>query len=449
MDSPRRVLVSISERIRSVDPLAVLENLHRDSSLVQLASLGCAYWARPSEGFAIAAFGAATVLSPAGPERFATVDREWASLLRESQIDGVAETRGVGPILIGGFSFDAGGPHTSRWEGFPAAHMIVPRVHVTTSSDGSWLTVTRLADAPGPTDEALRNAVREAASSGTARNGNGSLGLKVVVDLPDGQWRSIVSDAVSVIRSGDVKKIVLARSVSGAASHAIDPFDVLRRLESSQPDAFIYGYWRGDKVFAGASPERLAKLEGRTILASSLAGTVRRGATPEDDAALADQLRRSSKDIAEHAAVRDMLHDVLSDVSDNVTSSDEPEVMRLSNVFHLHTEVKAELRNGSSLLDVVDLLHPTPAVGGSPRDAALEFIDEREELDRGWYAGPIGWVGAKDGEFAVALRSGVISGSGFSLFAGCGIVAGSDPELELTESELKLQPMKSAIAESA
>jgi isochorismate synthase EntC len=122
--------------------------------------------------------------------------------------------------------------------------------------------------------------------------------------------------------------------------------------------------------------------------------------------------------------------------------------MRLSNVSHLHTEVTADLESGNSLLDVVARLHPTPAVGGSPREAALEFIHTKEKLDRGWYAAPVGWIDRRGGDLAVALRSGILRGSTFTLFAGCGIVGDSDPQLELAESSLKLQPMKSAIAKS-
>jgi isochorismate synthase EntC len=141
-----------------------------------------------------------------------------------------------------------------------------------------------------------------------------------------------------------------------------------------------------------------------------------------------------------------MLRDILSELGENVASDDEPKLLTLSNVHHLHTEVEADLRPGYSLLDVVDRLHPTPAVGGTPRDAALDFIRENERLDRGWYAAPIGWIDRNGGEFAVALRSGIISGPEFAIFAGCGIVADSDPELELAESVLKLQPMQTAIA---
>ena len=451
-----RVLVSLVERINSVDPLAVLHALHRaasaDGGLRQLAARGSAYWARPSEGFAIAALGAAAVLSPSGPERFAKLNHEWSSLLQQAQVDGAFQNvRGIGPLLIGGFSFAPDGPQTDTWRGFPSSHMIVPEVHVTSIGGESWLTVSSMVEADrasiaAPAIEEVRDAILRA---GSASNSNLSTGrVTASDDLPADEWTGAVARAVGAIRAGRMQKVVLARSVSGEASGEIDPVRVLRNLQDENPDAFVYGYWRNDAAFVGASPERLVRVDDEKIRASSLAGTVARGVTPEDDELLAAQLRASAKDIAEHVAVRDMLHDALSGVARNIESGNRPDIMRLSHVYHLHTEVTADLRSGSSLLDVVARLHPTPAVGGSPREAALDFIQTMEKLDRGWYAAPVGWIDRRGGDLAVALRSGILRGSRFTLFAGCGIVGDSEPQLELAESSLKLQPMKSAIAKS-
>jgi isochorismate synthase EntC len=159
-------------------------------------------------------------------------------------------------------------------------------------------------------------------------------------------------------------------------------------------------------------------------------------------------LLSSTKDLAEHSAVRDALFNSLSEISDDVEAAETPSLLTLPNLHHLHTPVRARLREGHSLLDVVARLHPTPAVGGTPREAALRFIRNHEQLDRGWYAAPIGWIGQESGEFGVALRSAVIAGPQATLFAGCGIVADSDPALEYMESVLKLRPMQTAISEA-
>jgi isochorismate synthase len=453
----RRILVSLSERVPIRDPLGALETCCRTlSAEMQLADhlhAGMAYWARPSQSFAIAAIGAAAVLSPTGAERFASIDDEWRWILSNALIESDSrDLPSVGPILIGGFSFDPEGPRTERWRGFPSAHMIVPQMHLSAVDGESWLTVSAVVDEKNQFSAheleqigIMRDAILSTEPAVT--RSEGSL-IEISDDLPGDEWRGVVREAVADIRANDLRKVVLARSIHGTTSEPANAFAVLRELSTVHQEALIFGYWRDEKAFVGASPERLAQLAEGTISASSLAGTVRRGTTTEEDASFARELQSSTKDLAEHAAVRDMLHEILSEVAENVTSPDAPEIVSLSNVHHLHTEVRADLCDHRSLLDVVSRLHPTPAVGGTPRDRALEFIRQNERLDRGWYAAPIGWLDRNGGEFAVALRCGVIDANKFALYAGCGIVADSDPDQELAESNLKLEPMRSAIAES-
>jgi len=456
LKSGRNVLVSLSERVPIRNPLASLEHCYRaTSSDMQLAdhvAAGMAYWARPSQGFAIAAFGAAAVLSPTGHDRFALVDDEWKFLISNSLTESESGARqGVGPILIGGFSFDSDSPQTERWRGFPSAHMIVPQIHLTRVDGDTWLTLSAAVDRSSAIESSvsdlanLRSIMLDSPQETAA---SGGTTIEISDDRPEAEWRDVVSQAVDEIRSSELRKVVLARSVHGITSEPVNSFAVIRQLSRVHRDALIFGYWRNEKAFVGASPERLVQLEGRTVSASSLAGTVARGLTPSEDDALALELTSSAKDLAEHALVRDMLHDILSDVAENVSSPAVPEILTLSNVHHLHTEVRGDLCDDYSLLDVVSRLHPTPAVGGTPRDEALDFISKNEELDRGWYAAPIGWLDRNSGEFAVALRSGIISDDEFALYAGCGIVADSDPAEELQESILKLEPMRAAIASS-
>jgi isochorismate synthase len=421
--------------------------------LADHVALGMAYWARPSQGFAIAAIGAAAVLSPtATNDRFAAVDDEWRLLLSDALIESESQDLpAVGPTVIGGFSFDPDGPRSTRWMDFPSAHLIVPQLHLTMIGGESWLTVATVVDEhgkPNRSSEELANLRGSFLSTDLSRTHDEGSVIELNSDLPEDQWKGLVAEAVQTIRSDELRKVVLARSVQGLTSQPANPFAVLRQLSLSHRDALIYGYGRGEKVFAGASPERLVSLEGNTVSASSLAGTVKRGTNPEEDETLAFELQASSKDLGEHAAVRDMLHEILSEVGDDVSSPETPGILTLSNVHHLHTEVTANLRNGYSLLDVVSRIHPSPAVGGSPRQKALDFIRENENLDRGWYAGPVGWMDRNGGEFAVALRSGIIDGPSFALYAGCGIVADSNPAQELAESTLKLDPMLSAISAS-
>lgn len=464
----RRVLVSVAEQVASVDPLDVLAALERgaarDQVLAANAAAGRMYWAQPREGFALAGLGGAATVAPASTTRFDDVDAAWAAL-RESAmvVDDSRGAPGVGPALMGGAAFEPRGSREKHWDGFPAALFVLPRVQVTTVNGASWLTTNVMVGPDGAPDASLGEidvlrACAVGGSGGTtprtireSLNGDGSVmahGAQATLDelRPGADWRALVSRAVSAIRAGGMTKVVLARAVHAAAPRELDVIAMLRHLRAAYPDCHIFGCWRGDGVFLGASPERLVRLQGRDVLASSLAGSAPRGADARQDVALAEGLMESTKDRAEHAIVRESLCAGLDELCDAISAPTEPSLFTLPHVHHLHTAVRARLRPGRSLLDLVAQLHPTPAVGGAPRGTALRFIRDHEGLDRGWYAAPIGWVGTDGGEFAVALRSAVVRGRDAWLFAGSGIVSDSDPDAEYAETLLKLRPMEQAIA---
>jgi isochorismate synthase len=453
----RPVLVSFTERAPAFDPLILLQAASRDSSFNGLSDdigAGMMFWTHPAEAFTLAGIGAAVTLTAAGKDRFTAVDRAWRDLLASAETGGDKSVTS-GPVLMGGFAFDQDGAGYGAWSDFPSAHMIVPRVLLAAANGVCSTTISLIVGADGEPDidigalVKLRRMILESQSHDSDEIGaaEDSADAPVFRDsLPAGEWRSIVATAVDDIRAGEMEKVVLARAVESSVQRDIDVFQLLHVLRSAHTSSFVFGYWRGESAFVGASPERLVKLDGRDVSASSLAGTARRGKNPQEDAELARELMASTKDQAEHATVKESLSSKLAEVCDDVTAADTPALLTLPHVHHLHTAVTGKLRGDNSLLALVARLHPTPAVGGTPRKAALAFIRANEKLDRGWYAGPIGWVGADRGEFAVALRSGVITGSETTLFAGCGIVADSDPGRELEESVLKLQPMQTAIA---
>ena len=454
----RPLLVTLTQPVPKVDPLAALESVSRaagssDELAGQVAG-GRMYWSCPRDGFALAGIGAVATFAPEGPDRFTSVDEDWAALLDGAVTENPDNgTPGLGPILMGGFAFGANTPQSGLWEGFSSAHMIVPRLLLTSIGEKCWVTISLLVGAGGEPDEDLDvlTTLLEATGSPRIRSDSSQAvaagsELTFTESRTAADWRSLVSAAVRDICAGEMQKVVLARDVHGTTSDDIDVFATLEHLRDTHRNSFVFGYWRGDNAFVGATPERLVRLDGRDVRASSLAGTEKRGATPEEDLALSALLLASTKDLAEHSAVRDALYDALSEISDDVEAAESPSLLTLPHLHHLHTPVRARLREGHSLLDVVARLHPTPAVGGTPREAALRFISDHEQLDRGWYAAPIGWIGRGSGEFAVALRSAVIGGADATLYAGCGIVADSDPELEYGESVLKLRPMQSAIA---
>lgn len=453
------VLVSFSRRIAPTDPLSALENVIRlsasDERIARHVAAGCFYWTRQADAFAFSGVGAAVTLESSGRERFRSAEAAWTSLLDGAIIDdGDEGASAPGPILAGGFAFHEDGPRTPAWNDFPAAGLAVPRVLVVSDGGRAWVTTTVLIGPDGVPDaqRASAEAVRDAMLGSRFPGAGAEPALPACAPMPEYRepmsrlsWQEVVALAVDAIGRRELEKVVLARNLRASASRPIDVVSILRHLRDAHRDSFVFGCWRGSSAFVGASPERLVRFEGRNVLASSLAGTIRRGSTPDEDSANARALLESAKDRAEHAAVRSALAGVLAELCDNVDAPAEPALLTLPHVHHLHTLFRAQLKEGASLLGLAERLHPTPAVGGSPRAAALAFIEKHERLDRGWYASPVGWIGRHAGEFAVALRSALITRCGATLFAGCGIVAGSDPALEYEESSLKMKSMQSAI----
>ncbi|HEU5226180.1 MAG TPA: isochorismate synthase, partial [Ktedonobacteraceae bacterium] len=256
-------------------------------------------------------------------------------------------------------------------------------------------------------------------------------------------WLAQVADAVKLIRNGVYEKVVLARAVRVTnEAKAFDIDTVLCRLRMNYPGAYVFAIQRGADYFIGATPERLVCSQDGQLQTIALAGSAPRGTTAEEDQRLGEELLQSEKNQGEHNIVVATIRNALAVLCSKVQVAATPHLLKLKNIQHLETTIVGELLPGRCVLEAIEDLHPTPAVGGFPRLPTLAAIRESEQLDRGWYAGPIGWIGANgNGEFAVALRSALVNGNKATLFAGCGIVADSNPESEYAESCLKLQVM--------
>ncbi|OGO56921.1 MAG: hypothetical protein A2V85_09560 [Chloroflexi bacterium RBG_16_72_14] len=259
-------------------------------------------------------------------------------------------------------------------------------------------------------------------------------------------WKRLVGMFAGAVGRGRLDKVVLARRVGLRSPVELDVPNALRRLAASAPESTTYAFRRDGRTFLGATPERLVRTEGRTFRTAAVAGTIRRGADAAEDAALATELMSSDKNREEQAIVVSAIRDQLAPIAETLEVASQPSIMTLRFVQHLVTEISGTLVEGRGLLSLGGLLHPTPAVGGEPRDLALALLDEHEGFDRGWYAGPVGWLGADgDGELCVALRCGIVDRTRATLFAGCGIVADSDPDAEWEESRIKLRAVVSAL----
>ncbi|MCG5213652.1 isochorismate synthase [Streptosporangium sp. KLBMP 9127] len=372
-------------------------------------------WIRHGEG--MVGWGeAARVAVPPGPGRFAWA-REWAGrILGEARVRDEVRVPGSGPVAFGSFTFDADSP---------GSVLVVPQVVLARRGGRAWLTT--VGDAPP-------GVVTPPRDPGPIFYGDGGLTAP--------EWQHAVAEAVTRINRGDLEKIVLARDLTAIAEHPIDVRLLLSRLSRRYPECYAFSC----AGLVGATPELLVRRTGEDIESLVLAGTIARGSSPADDAARGASLFASQKDRHEHACAVESVRDALGPLCKELTVPGEPELLVLSNVQHLASPVSGRLSDGASVLDVVAAMHPTAAVGGTPTGRATRLIRELEGMDRGGYAGPVGWIDARgDGEWGIALRCGSIEGNRARLFAGCGIMGDSDPAAELAEAQAKLRVMQYAL----
>jgi isochorismate synthase len=450
----RRMLVSLTLATAPRDPI---ELYAAAQTLGEVPTM----WLRPCEGFGLVGIGAAWTARTSGPDRFRSAAEAWAGLTDGAFVrDDADGSAGTGPLLLGGFPFAPGDArHDPAWRGFERSALVLPRLMLTIGPEGAWLTANVVTgpDADSDADGLDGDATARAREIGELWDGlraaapsvpltPASEPLRIAAEAPEAAWRATVVRFAGAVGRGRVDKVVLARRVDLVAEGPLDIPSALRRLEASAPESTVFAVTRRGRTFLGATPERLARTEGREFRTVAMAGSIGRGADEAEDERLAAELLASDKDREEHRVVVEMLRETLGSIAARLEVGRDPSVVRLRHVQHLVTELSGRLRERAGILALVERLHPTPAVGGQPRDLALELIDEQERLDRGWYAGPLGWLDRRgDGEFVVAIRSGVVDGAMASLFAGCGIMADSDPAREWEESRMKLRSLASAL----
>lgn len=398
------------------------------------------HWAAP-DGLEIVGSGSAVTVTAYGPDRFENLRAAAETVFDDVDVNGPAETR---PRLLGGLAFNENHDAAPPWEEFPAAAFTLPERQLTTVGDTTWLTVRAYAEevTTNQVEQRLDAAAESLSSLPMMRPSGGPPGVvETRVTPAKDEWTDQVERAIDRITAGNLRKVVLATALEVDLAGELDVPDVLERLRRTYPNCYRFLVQPGtEAAFFGPPPERLVKLEGHRVETEALAGSVPRGETPERDADLATSMLESEKLQHEQRLVVDAIMDQLSPLGD-VEEGDQ-EVRKLTNIQHLQTPITATLTGDEHVLSLVDALHPTPAVGGLPPDKAWEVIRETETFDRGWYAAPVGWFDANgDGEFAVGIRSGVAGGDTATLFAGCGIVADSDPDEEWEEIQPKYRPI--------
>ncbi|MFD6098420.1 isochorismate synthase MenF [Nocardiopsis flavescens] len=362
---------------------------------------------------------------PTDTTRFTEAARWLTGLLERTEVEDEVGLPGTGAAAFGTFTF---APASS------GSAMIVPRVLLGRRGDRAWLTT--VTDEPGVHPGELLYPAPAPRPVGPL---SWSTGARTAAE-----WGGVVAETVARIRAGELDKAVLARDVTALAESPIDVRTLLERLHHRYPQCFTFSV----AGMVGATPELLLRREGRELSSLVLAGTRPRGASAQDDERLAEELMSSAKDVEEHGLAVDSLRDALAPLAEELVVPSWPHLLRLANVQHLATRAHALLRPGVSALDAVAALHPTAAVGGTPTAAAMRLIAEEEGMDRGGYAGPVGWVdGAGNAEWGIALRSAHVDGARARLFAGCGIVAGSEPASEVAETESKFRPVREALTD--
>lgn len=425
------------------------------------------FFEAPARGVAIAGAGDAARIETAGATRFAdaaSAARRLFEALRTSIDDaprGLPDTARIappseaGPILVGGFAFDDAPSPRGVFAGYPALSFVLPSVAYVRREDDAWCTLAARV-MPGDDAQALAGALEARAEAllmpAAAPGGRPSAIARfgAVADRSPDEYGRGVARALAAIAAGELEKVVLARACTVTRPEGFAPARVLALLRAAHPRCVAFGVGRADACFVGATPERLLRRAGERIETCALAGSAPRGRTPEEDARLATGLRESKKEQAEHAIVRDAVAAAIAPCCEALDVPEAPELLRLDGIQHLFTPIVGRLRPNAETdaLALVERLHPTPAVSGAPRAAALAFLAARERLERGWYAGGVGWLAPHgDGEIAVSLRCAVLRGRRATLHAGAGIVQGSQPEAELAETRLKLRAALSALVE--
>lgn len=401
-----------------------------------------------------AGFGMAAQLYAWGANRFQSIQAQAEALFADMLLLS-DEQQLAAPRLFGGFAFRDDFTPDNTWSIYPRAYFILPHYQIVKVGNATWLTINTLLPEEDSEDSlpALRAALKARyAELNTKRQRDKETKeekkpVEVNYPLPYEKWAQQINEATARMRTSELNKVVLSRVCEIKFTKRVPVDEALAYLQAHYANCTRFLFEpRPFHVFYGASPELLAAVNGRHLSTMALAGSIARGRNRHEDSLYAQELLHSQKDLHEHALVVDSLRRRLEPLVSSLSVPDAPTIYQLHNIQHLYTPISARLQNASGVLPVVGALHPTPALGGTPRDLAMAFIRETEPVPRGWYAAPIGWMdGEGNGRFSVAIRSAVAQERRVWLYAGAGIVPASEPQKEWEETALKFRPMLEAL----
>ena len=433
IQGPRR-LVRLTSPVPQVDLLAWLRKQPEPNKV---------FWSDREHAFAVAGIGSASTKTGRSARGVDTLFEEMRSEM---------SSRHKHLRYYGGFRFDLGTAGETQWGPFGTYHFVVPQFELG-SQGGDYYFACNILLPDTATDPALADRVLgrlesiELGATTYEADVPESIGRSDTPDLHG--WCVSVRDLLDAFETGSLEKVVLARETNFALSREADPVELLQVLMGNTPYSYHFLFQpEAGSGFIGASPERLYKCEGAFLESEALAGTRPRGLGPQDDARLGEELMTSEKERQEHRYVLDSIRELFEDRCQSVRGGHEVELLMLRHCQHLLTRIDGTLRSTDRDAELLSWFHPTPAVGGIPRDEALECIRSVEPFERGWYTGPVGWVGHDATEFAVAIRSALVRGSQLFVYAGAGIVAGSEPQQEWDELENKIADFRSILEEA-
>lgn len=440
----KEILFTLVEKVEAKDPLLIFE-----AGMKRFGG-SRSFWNDSDDCMSIVGLGEAYCIEMNDSHfQFSDVEKRWRQLILDSAIKMDDYISGTGPILIGGFSFDPLKEKSFLWRNYPNAKFTLPKYMYTLNENQAWLTVNVVCNQESNAKEIVNDYYlmkHELFQTQQFSLDTLSHNKYIENEIEPEKWMETVRTAANEIQHGELEKVVLARETRLTFTSKIHLTRVIGNLRHNQANSYIFAFEMGDDCFVGATPERLVKKENHQILSTCLAGSIGRGSTMDEDTALGEALLNDKKNLIEHGVVVHMIKEAMQEVCETISVPDGPTLYKTRHIQHLYTPVIGHARENTSLLSVVEKLHPTPALGGFPQEKALKKIREIELLDRGWYGAPIGWLDFKgDGEFAVGIRSGLIQNQEISLFAGCGIVEDSDPVSEYYETKMKFKPMLSAL----
>lgn len=380
--------------------------------------------------------------------RYDELQRKWQSFINEALVHQENNEFGTGLIALGGMTFDPLKQKTKQWKDFPTSELIVPEFMITKQKTDYYFTVNLFINEDENIEKLttyLENKKDELLNYPLVMNDH-SHNIYKKEEIKSDEWIQSVIKARDEVRSDRIQKIVMAREMKVYLDNDVNITSIINNLINAQPNSYVFAFEKGDNCFIGGSPERLVRVNEDHVLSTCLAGTAPRGISTEEDEKIKEALFHDHKNREEHDYVVQMIRHSIHSHCEQLNIPNEPVVLSLKDLHHLYTPVKALLKEGSTIFDFIEQLHPTPALGGEPKEQSLAFIRQYEQLDRGWYGAPVGWIDYKNnGEFAVAIRSGLIEEQEVSLFAGCGVMKDSDPQLEYEETGVKFLPVLNAL----